>query len=81
MNLRGVFLWIRKSFTFHDPKPVLSRALTLLIITVSLASPQMRFFRPDIVVLILTIAVVYHVLIGLFALARQSPIDRSTWKS
>ena len=61
--------------TFHDPKPVLSRALTLLIITVSLASPQMRFFRPDIVVLILTIAVVYHVLIGLFALARQSPIE------
>jgi len=77
MNPHEVFLRIRKSFTFHDPKPILSRALILLIITVFLASPQigMGFSQLDVVVLILIIAIAYHVFIGLFALARQDSIE------
>lgn len=66
---------IRGSFVLDDPKSTLSMALVLLAIMIFLVSPPMRTFRSDTFLLILITGIVYHVLIGLVALAKQVP----TW--
>lgn len=60
-------------FTLDDPRPAFTGALIFLIVTVFLVSPLMRFFRSDILILILISGIFCHVLLGLSALARQGP--------